>query len=174
MAWIEPEQYWQQVAVHHGAAGGFITDHAGRVLLVKPGYAPHWTFPGGAMDAGENPEQAARREICEEVGLDLDLGALLVVDWLPAAGPRTRPIMHFLFDGGTLGPGVPLRRQEDELEDARFLEPGEAAARLFRDGGRRMYAALRARRTGTTLLGWRPDAPRSGGGDVIAGGPGAG
>lgn len=41
----------------------------GRVLLVRPSYKDHWTFPGGLVDRGETPEEAARREAREEAGV---------------------------------------------------------------------------------------------------------
>lgn len=39
------------------------------VLLVRPSYRRHWIFPGGLVDRGETPEQAARREAYEEAGV---------------------------------------------------------------------------------------------------------
>lgn len=38
------------------------------------------------MEAGECPWQTARREIKEELGLDLAPGRLLAVDWVPPGG----------------------------------------------------------------------------------------
>jgi len=40
-------------------------------------HAGQWALPGGRMDAGETAEQAARRELAEELGLQLDAGAVI-------------------------------------------------------------------------------------------------
>ena len=48
---------------------------AGRVLLARRAIEPAhglWTFPGGYVDWGESVAGAARREMREEVGLDLE------------------------------------------------------------------------------------------------------
>ena len=59
------------------AARILLVDAADRVLLFRftPGDRPPlWCTPGGAVDPGETYAQAARRELWEEVGLDLDCG----------------------------------------------------------------------------------------------------
>ena len=146
MTWVEPEQYWAALPSVHVAAGGLLTDEAGRVLLVRPNYGDHWGFPGGSVDEGERPDAAAAREIREEVGLTVTLGTLLVVDWTPPSGARTKPLLHFLFDAGSVDGVDGLVLQADEID--------EAARRLSPGGHRRLRAGLRARAEGHTAVGW--------------------
>lgn len=49
-----------------------IENSTGQVLIVKASYKSHWTFPGGIIDIGESPIEAACRETHEEVGLRYD------------------------------------------------------------------------------------------------------
>lgn len=45
----------------------------GRVLLVRHVYRPSWGLPGGFLKRFETPADGVRREVREEVGLDVDL-----------------------------------------------------------------------------------------------------
>lgn len=45
----------------------------GRVLLVTHAYNTGWGLPGGLLDRGETPAITVRREVREEVGLDVDV-----------------------------------------------------------------------------------------------------
>jgi 8-oxo-dGTP diphosphatase len=55
----------------------FLVDPAGRLLMqhrdahaaVSPG---QWTMPGGRIEDGETPDEAARREVLEETGLTVE------------------------------------------------------------------------------------------------------
>jgi 8-oxo-dGTP diphosphatase len=63
-----------------GAAAVVI--HEGRVLLVRRGQPPDegaWSIPGGAVELGESVEDALRREVREETGLEIAVGAFLEV-----------------------------------------------------------------------------------------------
>jgi len=63
------------------AARAVILDDDGRVLLVRfdfPGEPPVWATVGGGVEPGETPEEAIRRELLEEAGLDeVELGPRL-------------------------------------------------------------------------------------------------
>ncbi len=54
-------------------AGAIITDDSGRVLLLKHRFRPGsgWGIPGGYIDKGEQAEDALRRELREEAGLEV-------------------------------------------------------------------------------------------------------
>ena len=58
MSWVEPAQWYAQLASFYAAASVQITDDGGRVLLVKPNYRDHWLIPGGYVDQHENPHDA--------------------------------------------------------------------------------------------------------------------
>ncbi len=53
---------------------GVLRDHNGKILLTERPPGKHlaglWEFPGGKREAGETPEQALRRELHEEIGVD--------------------------------------------------------------------------------------------------------
>ncbi len=55
-------------------AGAVITDACGRVLLLKHRFRPGtgWGMPGGFIEKGEQPEEALRRELREEVSLEVE------------------------------------------------------------------------------------------------------
>lgn len=57
----------------YGAAGLVLIDDAGRVLVAHRSahvhFAGTWSFPGGALEEGETPADAALRELHEEIGV---------------------------------------------------------------------------------------------------------
>src|SRR5215213_5978266 len=55
------------------SAAAIITNDAGEVLLLNHVLRPFsgWGLPGGFLTAGEQPDQAIRREIREETGIEL-------------------------------------------------------------------------------------------------------
>ena len=58
------------------AVGALIRNDAGRVLLVQH-VEGRWQIPGGAIDPGERPADALRRECMEEAGVEIRVGRIL-------------------------------------------------------------------------------------------------
>jgi len=56
-------------------AGCIIKDEQGRVLLLHRNNGRHvqWEIPGGKIDVGEKPDQAAAREVKEELGVEVKI-----------------------------------------------------------------------------------------------------
>ncbi|MEO3926269.1 NUDIX hydrolase [Micromonosporaceae bacterium B7E4] len=127
------------------AAGALFFDDQGRVLLVKPHYKNHWDIPGGYVEPGESPRAACIREIREELGLTVDLGPMLVVDWAPA--PEEGDKILFVFDAGILESNDEQRITfpDGELTEWRFIPSndldGYGPTRLTR----RLRTAITAR-----------------------------
>jgi ADP-ribose pyrophosphatase YjhB (NUDIX family) len=128
-----------------GAAALF-RDAEGRILLVEPNYREGWALPGGTVesDDGETPRRGARRETLEEIGLDVEPGRLLAVDWVHGVGRP--PLVAYVYDGGVLGEEdlKRVRLQEEELLSWRLVPRAELAAYLPGTLGLRVLAALDA------------------------------
>src|ERR1700730_5148570 len=66
-------------------AGAMIFDDEGRILLLDHVFRPDsgWGIPGGFLSRGEQPEAALRRELREEIGIEVDDVEMLFVRTLP-------------------------------------------------------------------------------------------
>jgi 8-oxo-dGTP diphosphatase len=133
------------------AAGALFFDDVARIMLVRPTYKDYWDIPGGYVDAGETPYEACTREVKEELGIHVQLGQLLVVDWAPHPDEGDR--LLFIFDGGTLNKEQTdaIQLQHDELSEYAYYEPAEAASVLIPRLGRRVITGARAHTSGRTI-----------------------
>ncbi|QXJ23129.1 NUDIX hydrolase [Actinomadura graeca] len=104
------------------AAGVLFFNDQDHIMLVEPSYKDYRDIPGGYVERGETPYQAAKREVAEELCIRPEIGRLLVADWAP--NPAEGDKVLFLFDGGVL---------TTEQLDALRLEPGELVGCQFHD-----------------------------------------
>lgn len=145
--YLSPEEFRAFVASlprRRLAAGAVITDRRGRVLVAKPNYKDGWTLPGGTVEAGEAPQEGCFREVLEEVGLDLEPGRLLLIFHGLAMG-EWGDSAYFLYDGGTIPADAPIRLQEEELDEYRFVDPEELDEYVGPGFASRLRQALEAR-----------------------------
>jgi 8-oxo-dGTP diphosphatase len=146
-SWLPPDRYYASLSKNLASAGVLFTDSAERVLIVKPKYRDHWLLVGGVVDEGETPEQACRREVGEEIGINRAPGRLLLVDWTSPTPKRPLPLVGFIFDGGVVA-REQLRLDHEELDDYRFLPPELAGPLMSKHGRRRLTTSLEAKRSG--------------------------
>jgi 8-oxo-dGTP pyrophosphatase MutT (NUDIX family) len=133
------------------AADVLIRDNAGLILLVEPTYKDFWDLPGGMAEANEPPRAAAERELREELGLDIRVGRLLVLDWDGPHGPWDDQLV-FVFDGDVLTDrqATTLHILDPELASFAFLPLDDAVGRLTPHMGERLRRADKARKSGET------------------------
>jgi 8-oxo-dGTP pyrophosphatase MutT (NUDIX family) len=116
------------------AAGGIVVDDEGRVLLVHRAYYDDWSFPKGGVDKGETIEQAARREVREEAGLECRIIRQLSESryYYTTHKGETRPkVVHYFLMEIT---GGRLFTDGKETDDAIWCSPAEAENRLSYQG----------------------------------------
>lgn len=125
----EPLPSWFQPTAQV-ATGMVFIDEAGCILLVKPTYNDVWHLPGGVVEAGESPAAAAIREVKEEIGLDVEVGRLLGVDYRPPTPGGRGSALRFVFDGGVRAPEQIARivLPAHEIREWRYVSVDELGA----------------------------------------------
>ncbi len=128
-------------------AGIVAVDDCLRVLLVEPTYKTNWEVPGGLVELGEPPRKAAARECREELGMDVVVGRLLVMDWVP---PRHLPGdgLMLLYAAGPIDTSQIILPPE-ELKSWLWCDREMMQERVHEFMFRRLEAALEAIFKGT-------------------------
>jgi 8-oxo-dGTP pyrophosphatase MutT (NUDIX family) len=111
----------------HVTASGIVVGRRGTVLH-RHKRLGIWMQPGGHIDAGERPDEAALREATEELGLAVEHPAsgpmLIHLDVHEAAHGHTHLDLRYLLLGAESDPMPP----PDESPDARWCSWDEARA----------------------------------------------
>jgi len=121
------------------SAGAVVTDASGRVLLLKHRFRPGlgWGMPGGFLEKGEQPEEALRRELREEIGLEVGEIKLFAT----RAFKRLKQV-EIVFVCQAIGDTGPF---SFEIQEAAWFVPGEYPEELPRDQARLITRALTTR-----------------------------
>ncbi len=103
--------------------------HDGRVLIVKSSYRRHYGLPGGFLKRGEQPAEAAAREVGEELNIRIAPSALTLA-------ATHASVFEHRHDTTTVWEvrvetAPPVRVDRAEVVSAEWLTPAEARARLL-------------------------------------------
>jgi 8-oxo-dGTP diphosphatase len=101
---------------------GCIVFRGEQVLLVRRGKPPRigtWSLPGGAQHLGETAEEAARRELREEAGIEVGPMALAIVVDAISPDDEGRTLYHYtIIDFAAVWAGGEARAGDDVSEVA--------------------------------------------------------
>ena len=108
---------------------GVVVWHGDRVLLVQRARPPRqgqWSLPGGGQQLGETLTDAARREVREEAGLEVELGEVIAtLDLIERdAGGRVR--YHYVLIDFVAEAASAELRPGDDAAAARWFTLEEA------------------------------------------------
>jgi ADP-ribose pyrophosphatase YjhB (NUDIX family) len=118
------------------SAGAIISDDRGRVLLLKHRFRPGsgWGMPGGFLEKGEQPEAGLRRELREEIGLEVSELKLFATRAF-----RKPKQIEIVFTGRAKGPAD---RLSFEIKEAGWFEIDDLPHALAKDQVRLIKRAL--------------------------------
>ena len=117
-------------------AGAVVRDARGRVLLLKHRFRPGtgWGMPGGFIERGEQPQEALRRELREEIGLEVEHLKLFCT----RAFSKSKQV-EIVFCCQAIGDPA---RLSFEIQEAGWFLPGEFPEGLPRDQSELIKRAL--------------------------------
>ena len=118
-------------------------DAADRVLLCETQFKKDWELPGGIVEPLEPPRLGAAREVREELGIDLKVGRLLVIDWMPPYLGWDDAI-EMIFDGGMVDENdlAYWSLQSTEIKAVALVDLARAAELITPLAFRRLSLAL--------------------------------
>ena len=120
-----------------------IIDQDGQILLTKrsiPPFQGEWVMPGGKIDLGEPIVEALKREVWEEVGLEVEVGRLVDVFEHVTPGADN---YHFIIIYSLCTPlYCDVSHNRDEVIEARWVRSDELALYKMPAGARYILGKL--------------------------------
>jgi 8-oxo-dGTP pyrophosphatase MutT (NUDIX family) len=124
------------------AAGGVVTrPGVGGTLEYLVVHRPRyddWSVPKGKLEPGETHEDAARREIEEETGVRVELGAPLPTSEYVDRHGRPKFVHYWRMTSVGITPWMP----NDEVDETRWITAAEAATLLTYEHDRRLVTTV--------------------------------
>lgn len=111
------------------SAAMILEDESGRLVSVKAVYKNYWGLPGGIIDRGETPKEAAIRETLEETGIEVDPSGVTFLAVVNRHSDKAQTY-QFLFKAPltrSMLEGVQL--QASEIEDYALITKEQVVSR---------------------------------------------
>jgi len=121
------DEHYRNLPKKRMGVGVLIFNNKEEVLIVKTSYKDHWSMVGGVVDEDESPRSACKREIKEEIGIDLKEVKFLSIDYRPDYKNRGESL-QFIFSGGILNDEEikNIKLDGKEVIDYKFVKFDEA------------------------------------------------
>ena len=135
-------------------AAGALIFNGDKILIVKPEYKDYWSFPGGVIESFESPSEGLKREVKEEVGLEVQVVKPFVIEYLKRLKKDKKDeSLQFLFlcklAKGEKFSNIDLAK--GEISDYKFLPPKEAMKMISKRSAKRLKAGLKVLKNNGTL-----------------------
>jgi len=107
-------------------AGALIADADGRMLLIhrKTDEMTWWEVPGGKVEAGEVPWQAAQRELGEELNVTVEMVAEVGTERFD----QGELALQYTWYVARVNAGIPTLVERDRFDDLRYFTWDELSA----------------------------------------------
>ena len=113
-----------------------VIEAQGKVLLARRSDIGWWNLPGGGMEAGETVDQALRREVSEEVGLNITIDFLVGVYSKPQ---KSEVVLTFWCHPE----GSEVATTSDEVSETGWFSPDDLPEPFLPKHRQRLQDALR-------------------------------
>ena len=123
---------------HHQVAAAIIVNDGKFLIAQRAAHETNgglWEFPGGKQEPGESLEQCLKREIFEELALDIDVHDFLFT--ITHQYEKQKISLHFFLC--TILNGAPTCK---DVQDWRWIERSEFAEYTFADADRKAIVRL--------------------------------
>lgn len=132
-----PESSSRQYPARPVLGVGALIIEGDRILLVQRGHEPlkgYWSLPGGCVETGERLEEAMKREVREETGLEVEVFCLLEIFERIMADPDGRAEYHYVLIDYLCRPAGGTLAAADDADKAAWLTEAELDGLLITEG----------------------------------------